>query len=274
MSNLENKLGQGLIIRKSPLQLTEAGKRLLNYAHNVLTTEKEMLEELENIKKGIDVTLSIAINSTINSTINRYYASTLLLEFCQQHPSAKLSVDIFPSREIIYVILEGKKELGFGPFQKQMAALATVPLFETESYLVISENNPHYSDVLKAPQKHFHKIPLLTSFLDQSDLRPSAEKIRDYFATVWKINSETLRLAMVNNGLGVTFIGSRLFEEESATNGLAIIEKSPFSTIERTVGIYYKKGTDLSIGAKHLIQICKDHWAVDGSTLTARQDSA
>lgn len=256
LSKLENKLGQQLIIRKSPLRLTEAGKRLLSYAHNVLSNEKVMLAELENIRKGIDVTLSIAINATIN----RYSAPALLLEFCRQHPSAKLNVDIFPSREIIYLILEGKKELGIGPFQKQMAAFEKVPLFRTRSYLVVSKNNPHYEALLQNPQRTFHKIPLLTSFLDQSDLRPSAEKIRDYFSTVWEINSETLRLAMISGGLGVTFVGSQLFEDEATSQQLTIIEKSAFSTIERTIGVYYKKGTDLSEGANNFIRICKDHW--------------
>jgi|TARA_Y100000310_G_scaffold337839_1_gene425941 DNA-binding transcriptional LysR family regulator len=264
LSNLESKLGQPLIIRKNPLRLTEAGKRLMKYAHNVLSTEREMLAELENIKKGIDVTLSIAINSTVN----RYYASSLLLTFCQQHPSARLSVDVFPSREIIYVVLQGKRELGFGPFQKQMAAFETVPLFETKSHLVVSKNHPQYLQLLKTPQKAFRKIPLLTSFLDQSELRPSAEKIRDYFATVWEVNSETLRLAMINDGLGVTFVGSRLLEEEDVAQGLAIIDRSPFATIERTVGIYYKKGTDLSDGARHLIQICRDRWPREMGTST------
>lgn len=250
------KLDLELIIRKAPLRLTEAGKRLLTYAENALREEQEMLEELENLKSGIDVVLSLAINNNIN----RFFATDLLLDFCQKHPSAKLKVDVLPSRAIIYAVLGGKKELGFGPFQTQMDAYEMLPLFEAKRYLVVGQKNPHYSALLRKPQKIFKKMPLLTSFLDEAEMRPSFDKIRDHFATVWQINNEPLRLSLVDAGLGVTFMGDKLYEKSANSYNLTIVEKSSFSIIDRHVGLYYKKGEELSAGAQAFIKVCKTYW--------------
>jgi len=256
LSGLEEKLDMKLIIRKGPLALTDAGKRLLRYAYTLFSNEKEVLEELENLKQGVDITLSIAINSTID----QFYAEDLVYMFCQQHQAAKLQVDILPSREIISTILSGRRELGFGPFQTQMDAFETVPFFEGQRYLVVSKNCPHYTDLKQGKESALKNVPLITKYLDDPDLRPSMEKMRDLFSTVWEISSERLLMALVEKGLGLTFIGQKLLSDNPNYHNLTKLKKYKFGEIKRTVGIYYKKGVKLSEGAQQFIEICKRYW--------------
>lgn len=256
LSNLENRLGTTLLIRKGSLKLTEAGNRLLNYANHVLQEEQEVLEDLENIVRGIDITLSLAINSTIN----RFYIADLILRFLEAHPSAKFKIDHLPSREIIYTVLAGKRELGFGPFQKHMAAFESIPLFEGERDLVISPICPFFEALKENPDVHLHKIPLITSYLDDPELRPSMERIRDRFSTVWQINSAELRLALVNAGKGATYLGHKFLKETPECRDLVVLKKSNLGSIKRNLGLYYKKGIPLSKGASRFIEICKDRW--------------
>lgn len=257
LSNLENRLGIPLLIRKTPLKLTEGGARLLNYAEQVLSQEQEVLEDLENIKNGIDISLSLAVNGTIN----RFYLSELVLKFIEEHPAAKFKIDHMPSREIIYMVLANKRELGFGPFQKQMSAFETIPLFEGTRYLVISPKCPYFAELQSAPDLHLKKIPLITSYLDDPELRPSEERIRNHFSTIWQINSEELRLELVNAGKGATFLGHKFLKEVPACQNLVILQKSHFGTIKRQLGLYHKRGTGLSDGAQRFIEICQARWA-------------
>ena len=235
VANLETKLDSRLIERGKQLKLTETGKRLFDYAHATLREEQQTLEDIERIKKGDSATLSLAINSTIN----RFYAPRLLNLYCQQHPHTRLHIEELPSRSIIYAVLSGKAELGIGPFQKHMSAHTTLPLFKETRHLVISPNHPLSQQIISGDTKVLKRTPLITSFLDEPEMRPAIQRIRDQFATVWEISSLRLRMHLVDQGLGIAYIDSKLLREG---------------------GIYYKTGKKPGACAQQFIAVCQAFW--------------
>ena len=58
-------------------------------------------------------------------------------------------------------------------------------------------------------------------------------------------------------GKGVTFLPDTLLKE---FDQLVPIPSLNFGTIERTVGLYYKRHQPLSEGAKRFVAICDDHF--------------
>src|SRR5689334_6234157 len=77
IAGLEAKLDTVLIKRGRQLALTEAGRRLLDYASMMLQQEQQAIEDIAQLKHSERQTLNLAINSTIN----RFYAPQLLSEF-------------------------------------------------------------------------------------------------------------------------------------------------------------------------------------------------
>ena len=63
--------------------------------------------------------------------------------------------------------------------------------------------------------------PLIASALDNPDMRPSIQRLRDQFSTVWEVSSLSLRIHMVEEGMGVTFIDRKLLEEHPSLRRLS-----------------------------------------------------
>ncbi|HTQ99374.1 MAG TPA: LysR family transcriptional regulator [Candidatus Acidoferrum sp.] len=256
IANLEAKLGAALIKRGRQLKLTDAGRRLLDHANAMLQQEQQTLEDIAQLKRGERHTLNLAINSTIT----RFHAPQLLRRFAKSHADTLIKVTELPSRNLIYAVLSGQADLAIGPFQKYMDAFTTVPLYRENRHLVISPRHPLFDEVRKAPAKHLHHCTLITSFLDTPEARPSQQRIRDRFQAVWEVSSLSLRIHLVEQGLGVSFISRRLLDEEPLCAKLVVLEGLPFSTIERQVGLYYQSGRHLNPAHEQLIALCRQFW--------------
>ncbi|MES2603834.1 MAG: LysR family transcriptional regulator [Pseudomonadota bacterium] len=256
IANLEAKLDVALIRRGRQLTLTDAGRRLLDYASTMLQQEQQAIEDITQLKRGERHTVNLAINSTIN----RFYAPQLLSRFSKSQNDTLIKVTELPSRNLIYAILSGQADLAIGPFQKYMDAFTTVPLFRENRHLVVSPKHPHFAELCKASSKHMKQCTLITSFLDTPELRPSQQRIRDRFQAVWEISSLSLRMHLVEQGLGVSFIDSKLLREHPMCRDFELMEGLPFSTIERQVGLYYKQGRHLHAAHDAFIGLCQDFW--------------
>lgn len=256
VAGLENKLGTLLIQRGKDLRLTDAGRRLFDHAFEVLTGEQQTLEDIAQLRQGQAETLNLALSASIN----RFYAPQLISAYYQLNPQIRMKVAELPARNIIYTVLAGSVELGLGPFQKDMQAFDTVPLYSDSRHLVVSPRHPQFAAMARGEAAALKQTPLIASVLDSPDMRPSIQRIRDQFSTVWEISSLMLRIHMVAQGMGVTFIDRRLLAEHPDCADFHIIDDVSFSTIDKEVGIYYRAGKQLSDAARGFVGLCREHW--------------
>jgi DNA-binding transcriptional LysR family regulator len=201
IANLEKKVDT-VLLERNPLKLTEAGARMLNYAEMVLAEESDVLSDIRNINQGIHSTLMLAVNSTVNYL----YGDALFYQYCSDGPLTKLKLNVLPSRQIYSAIASDAWELGFGPFQQRMPEhLTALPLFADQRELVIS--TAHFTELSKKPEL-LTDIPLIVSHLDAPDLRPTIEKLRDSFGTIWEVNDLSQRINLVAQGVRDDLPGS------------------------------------------------------------------
>jgi DNA-binding transcriptional LysR family regulator len=256
IANLEAKLDVTLLQRGKQLVLTDAGRRLLEHAHNVLDEEQEVLTDIARLRGGGRQTLNLAINSTIN----RFYAPQLLSRFAKAKHAAQIKITELPSRNLIYTVLSGKADLAIGPFQKHMEAFTTIPLFRENRHLVVSPRHPDYANLCKGSARSLKDAVLITSFLDTPDPRHSSPRLRDRFHSVWEVSSLSLRVHLVDEGLGAAFIDSKMLEDYPVCRDFTVIRGQSFSTIERQVGLYYKTGKVLNSCTREFIELCREFW--------------
>jgi len=258
IANLEIKLGIALIERGKQLKLTEAGKRLFDYAISVLRDERQVLSDIDRIKRGDTAALSLAVSSTIN----RFYAPQLVSLYARQWPNTHLKFAELPSRSIIAAVLSGQADLGLGPFQKQMSAFHCVPLFAETRHLVVSRNHPLHASIVGGNKRSFRKTAIITSALDDPEMRPAFQRIRDHFATTWEISSLSLRIHLIDQGFGVGYLNNKLLQEHPVCREFDVVDEVAFGSIDRQVGLYYREGHRLEEGARRFIELCSSFWKV------------
>jgi DNA-binding transcriptional LysR family regulator len=254
IANLEHRLGTLLLQRGTPPQLTEAGLRLMRYVDATLNSEREALTDIARIKSGELSTLSLALSPAVNDTLG----VELLKEFCTRNPLTRLQVAVSPSREIVLGVAEGRWELGLGPFHHTMPARFVLhPFLREIRRLMIARDHPDREALRRDPAAVLRRLPLVTSFLDDSARRAGSERLRDAFGSIWEVSHMELRLALVADGKGVTYV-SDLVQDIPAQ--LVAVEGLPYSSIERQVGAYCLKAQALSQASRRFLALCHERW--------------
>lgn len=256
VAGLESKLDCTLIKRGRSPQLTRSGRRIYQYALQTLSGERQVLAEVAALARTDQPPLSIAMNSFVS----RYFASPLLAFCAEQHGDLQLNVRVMPSRQIISAVLAGELELGFGPFQTHMQAFSTLGLLRVQHSLVISKAHPDFDAITLGDDKALAASRLIASYLDEPGDRPGQQRIRDYFDTVWQVNSLALRIDLIARGLGVGYMNAQTLHAERSVLSLHEIDHADFSSFEREVGLFYQKDKVLSCVARDFIDQCKQRW--------------
>jgi DNA-binding transcriptional LysR family regulator len=227
---------------------------LLRFAQSTLNEEREALADIGQIKTGALSTLSLALSPAANSRIG----VALLKEFCERNPLTRLKVVVAPSREIVHGVSEGRWELGFGPFHHNMPAhFGLHPCFSETRRLMIARDHPARAALAQNAVGTMRELPLVTSFLDDSARRASGERLRDAFGSVWEVSHMELRLALVADGKGVTYVSDLL---TAVPPQLVPVEGLPYSSIDRQVGAYCLKHQPLSQAGTRFLALCHERW--------------
>ena len=114
--------------------------------------------------------------------------------------------------------------------------------------------------MVRGDEKALKQTPLIASALDSPDLRPSIQRLRDQFSTVWEVSSLSLRIHIVKEGMGVTFMDRKLLDEHPDCAGFRVMSDVSFGSIDKEVGVYYRAGRSLTDSAANFIALCKQHW--------------
>lgn len=254
IANLEHRLGAVLLRRGSPPQLTEAGIRMLRFAEAMMNEERETLADIAQIKSGARSTLSLALSPAANAR----FGVSLLKDFSERNPLTRFKIAVTPSREIVYGVSDGRWELGFGPLQHSMPDyFAFHACFSETRRLMIAADHPSRDALRRDPQETLRTLPLITSFLDDIARRPSGDRLRNAFASVWEVSHMDLRLALVAEGKGLTYLSDLV---TNTPPNLVPIEGLPFSSIDRQVGVYYLKHQPMSQAGARFVALCRERW--------------
>ena len=97
-------------------------------------------------------------------------------------------------------------------------------------------------------------------FFANGQERP-AQIVRDRFNQVWEVRSITLRMELLAAGYGVGYVSDQILAEEALSAKLRVVEGVPFARIGRSVGVFWRKDSNLSSGAEKFLEICRRRWS-------------
>lgn len=201
------------------LALTEAGKKMVEYAGRMTSLYEEAQNAMRDFSRGED-TLRLGVSTQM---IN-YFLPPILKQLQNEMPHVHVSVEICMStQEVLKGMAEQRYDFGFIHGQN------TVP--QLSEHLVWSEKvlwvaSPDF--INKQPIQNIEKYPFI-NYTEGSVLRTKLEKMEqgsDFHATIEYSDSEAIKRAVMS-GLGISYLPQSLVEDEVARNKLVVLEHGP-----------------------------------------------
>jgi DNA-binding transcriptional LysR family regulator len=139
IQKLEQELGIRLVDRSQrAIALTEAGKRLLDFAEAVGEEREQLQHDLEQMRD--EIAGDLRLNA---STIpGEYLLPPLLARFKQQHPAVRIQVDVSDSMTVIDRISENTGEIAFCGIAPEGRDLDSFRIASDEIVLIVPVEHP------------------------------------------------------------------------------------------------------------------------------------
>jgi len=162
---LEESYGVKLFERKPHLTLTPAGEVLAHRLRQIQNIESALVAELQEVQQGMRGHLCIGMHSTRAKII----LPQLLREYRKLFPDVYLSVFHDEAGNLEKMLLAGDLDLFLGINVTPLPEFHTIPLMESQTYLVISKNliNQFFPAGFFPQQQidlsHFSHVPFIMS---------------------------------------------------------------------------------------------------------------
>jgi len=140
IQKLEHDLGARLINRgQKNITLTDAGKRLLEFANNVIGESDNLFNDLDRLRQDVTGELTIAA-STIPS---EFLLPSILNEFIKLHPAVKAKVETRDSLTVLAGLQDGTYEVCFcGTTPPQSKDIDSFKIAEDEIVPIVFPGHP------------------------------------------------------------------------------------------------------------------------------------
>lgn len=276
ISRLEQELGTPLFERSPGLSLTYAGTQLVKSASQIIDMERQIVNEMDDIRNLRRGELRIGISHTCGRAI----LPDILPQYIAEHPNVEISLIEGNSSEIEGILQHGRADLivGFTPIL--LDAVETVPLLEEQMILIVPRK---FTQRIFGDRSEFMR----GKFSESADLRPYADspfillkkgnRVRGIIDAYMRQIGFTPRIiletentetayALAERGLGMAFYPSVFFDRIHASLRTRVdagagpdVDLFPLrdpSTINSLV-IAYSRERYLSSAARDFIELCR-----------------
>jgi len=205
MKHLEELLGVMLFERKGrSVYLTEAGRRFLPYAQQMLDNFESGIHNLESWRQGYRRKVTIAVSPLIAASM----LPLIVRQFLVSYPDIEIVIDVMESIDISGAVFRGHADIGLSRMPSVQPGLLQRKLNEDpiiliaphdggdpessppldlehllQTYLILTHNHPEYWDVL------LH------------DIRTKYPRIR-----TMKVSQVHVTKRFIEEGLGISFL--------------------------------------------------------------------
>jgi len=244
IQKLEQDLGIRLINRNHrKITLTDAGRRLLEFANSVGSEEISLLKDLERFKDDVSGVLMISSSSTPSE----YILPAILGEFLKQHPAVDAHITVQDSETVIKGIKDGNYEIGFcGSVPPQGHGLESFKIASDEIVLVVYPEHP----LAKRPQVSFNDLRG-SSFIFREPtsgtyqsleylLHQQGLSLTDLYQRLTLSSSQAI-VSAVQAGAGIAFVSRLTIKEQLAKDSLIVVKLEGLKLLRDFYAIFYSE---------------------------------
>ncbi len=261
VKQLEEDLGIKLFRKVGQkIQLSEAGKVLYSYAHQIFRLDKEAeqaISDLKNLKRGL-----LSIGTT--KTYAKYTISPFITRFHSEYPNVKVILHEGSSSEMVDSLFDSKIEIALAAQVQKRRGLELIPFRKERLVLISSFSHPlaqrdkvNIRDLAHEPiimrEEGSGTRSVVLKLFEENGIKP--------FAILQTSNVDFIK-EMVMDGEAVSFVVDSAIEKEVTEGKLKII---PIEGIDLflNVSIVFLEGELLSHAARVFLNILKEGRILD-----------
>ncbi|MFX3617546.1 MAG: LysR family transcriptional regulator [Sporolactobacillus sp.] len=219
ISDLEKHYGVRLFERLSrKLYLTQAGRKLLISARQILHMNRHMENEMRNLLEGALIRIGASV------TIGAYVLPKLVAHFKSEHTQVQVQVVEDNTTQIEKLILKDQLDLALVEGETTASELVLTPFLEDELILICGTDHPFASLSSVRPEMLQKEAIIIRE--KGSGTRKTFEDAMAAANLSWRPswtcnNADTIKMA-VAEGLGISVISRRAVAREVAAGWLHI----------------------------------------------------
>lgn len=240
------------------LYITDAGKKLLSYAKNVLSEFDKLEKGMSSLKDNKTLKLGVTV------TVGTNFISKVLPEFKEIEKNVDTYIKMNNTKNIESLLLESELDLAVVEGKVKNKDLISIPEVDDILVLVCSKKHPFYG------KKHISPSDLENvNFVLREPGSGTRELFEKYIEKhklkiniTWEANSpEVIKQAVMNDNC-VTVASLRIFEKE-IENGEFYAFKNKTKEWNRSFSVVYHKSKKLPDYAEKFIEIVKKYREFD-----------
>ncbi|MCL2480310.1 MAG: LysR family transcriptional regulator [Spirochaetaceae bacterium] len=212
---LFNKIGKKVI-------LTDAGEALYVLAEKIFELETQVEETVRDFQHQKSGKIGIATAETFGA----YYLPEIIIDFNQKLPDIFVSVDTFNDYHVVENVSKLECDFGFLSKEIEHPKIVVKEILEESIIMVVNPSHPYSSKKIIEP-KEMDNVPIImpeTESGTRNVLNEFQEKYNMRFDVVCEVSNSDSIKTLVQNGMGVTIISSKVVEKEIARGDLVRVE--------------------------------------------------
>lgn len=265
---LEQELNAPLFDRLgTKIALTPAGRILADYAEQILDMRRRAqnaINELERVPRG-----ELVIGANESTCI--YVLPRVFFEYKKQFPKVQILVDRSYGSRVVEAVVDNLADFGITQLPVKEKRVQVVRIHSDEIKAIVPTSDPLASRTQVLPQDMIGR-PLLMpkTGATRNRLMSWLEPIEEQIRISMELDSTEMIKRFVLAGLGTGFVAGSHCREEVASGRLAAIPLGPDS-MERQIGLIYRKDKALSKAALGFIDVTLSHAGSGPARVPARQ---
>ena len=223
MRKLEEEMDVKLFERSNRgIELTEAGRMVQKYIHQIISAYDEMQEELGNLKQH-----SGTVRILASPVVGQYALPCSVHKMSEKFPGYNFSLSSMTSLEVIRKVKEGNGFIGFVVGPVDIDGIFCKKVYSDRIHLVFSEKYYQEDRISIEELEQKQLIMLVEKFSYRRILQQALKKIGkdlDGFNILMNLDSTESVKASVIAGLGFAFLPYMAIKKELYLKQLKIIE--------------------------------------------------
>ncbi|WP_196592948.1 LysR family transcriptional regulator [Pectinatus sottacetonis] len=246
---LEQEIGAQLFDRVGKkVLLTPAGEILFRHSMRIFDTVEQALAEISQLNGLERGQIKVACLGT-------YLAMETVIAFHKQYPKIHIELEQLSTEQIRYKLLQN--ELDFGVVFLPLAdrELESIPLYQEKMVAMVAKNHPF----AKEKSIDFERlgdtslILMSENFIIRQIFDQICQKKGCTFTPILELSQMDDLREMVEQNIGISVLPHLYIQSMCSRRSIKAV---PFknTSIERTIGIVYKKGRHMSAASLELIE--------------------
>ncbi len=255
IKQLETEVGSPLFDRTGShvrhVRLTDAGKRLLVHALEILRAVEKGRQEIADLRGLLCGSVTLGVNNIFVPEL----MSGCLPEYSAAYPGVNVTVKMANQEELEAAILSGQMDMALAWLPPDSKEIEAEPLFSDELVVVVSAKHP-LARLKQVSLGDLDKVPLALPTVAtnmRAQVNANFAKQNVSLTTNLEIDDSPARMTFVQAGTGATLVPRRAFDNRSTLRMIPIAG----AQFTLSAGLLTQRGAHLSSAAQRLAELIR-----------------